>query len=64
VCILYVFSRDFTKCLECTYKEVAYDGNFSKADFNKLSKEKARLEIVWTYALEEATSLNHYIKAL
>jgi hypothetical protein len=41
---LYVFSRDLCKCSKCTYKGVSYDRNFSKADFDKLFKEKDRLK--------------------
>jgi hypothetical protein len=43
---------------------VLCDGNFVKADFNKLSKEKARLEVARTRAIKETTSLNRCIKAL
>jgi hypothetical protein len=59
-----VFSGDFVKCAECTRKGVAYDKNFSKADFNKLLEEKARLEAARTRAIAEAASLNKRIKAL
>jgi hypothetical protein len=48
VYILYRFSRDFIKCSKCTYKEVAYNRNFSKVDFNNLSREKAYLEVAKT----------------
>jgi hypothetical protein len=51
VCTLYaqahvmcVFSGNSIKCSKCTYKSVPYDRNFSEADFNKLSKEKVKLE--------------------
>jgi hypothetical protein len=44
VCVICVFSRDSIKCLECTYKSVLYNENFLEADFNKLSKEKVKLE--------------------
>jgi hypothetical protein len=59
-----VFSKNSTKCSKCTRKGVSYDRNFSKADFDKLSEEKARLEAVRTRALKETMSLNRYIKAL
>jgi hypothetical protein len=62
--ILYVFSRDSSKCSKCTYKGVSYDGNFSKADFNKLSEEKDRLKVTRTRAIAEAASLDKRIKAL
>jgi hypothetical protein len=62
--MLYMFSRDSIKCLECTYKSVAYNRNFLEIDFNKLSKEKAYLKAIQTWALKEATSLNRYIKVL
>jgi hypothetical protein len=39
-----VFSRDSIKCSKCTYKSVSCDRNFSKADFDKLSKEKMKLK--------------------
>jgi hypothetical protein len=39
-----IFSRDSIKCLECTYKSVSCDRNFLEADFDKLSKKKAKLE--------------------
>jgi uncharacterized membrane protein YqjE len=42
--IMCVFSKDSVKCLECTRKSVSCDRNFLEADFDKLSKEKAKLE--------------------
>jgi hypothetical protein len=62
--ILYVFSRDLSKCSKCTRKGVSYDGNFSKADFNKLLEEKDRLKAARTHAIMEIASLNKRIKAL
>jgi hypothetical protein len=59
-----VFSGDSSKCSECTRKRVLCDGNFSEADFDKLSKEKDRLKITRTRAITEVVSLNKYIKAL
>jgi hypothetical protein len=59
-----VFSGDSSKCSECTHKGVGCDGNFSKADFDKLSEEKDRLEAARTRAIVEAASLNKRIKAL
>jgi hypothetical protein len=61
---LYVFSGDSFKCSECTRKGVSCDGNFSKADFNKLSKEKDRLKAARTRAIAKVASLNKRIKAL
>jgi hypothetical protein len=61
---LCVFSRDSSKCSKCTRKGVPYDGNFSKADFDKLLEEKDRLEVARTYAITEVASLNERIKAL
>jgi hypothetical protein len=61
---LYVFSGDSSKCSKCTRKGVSCDGNFSEADFDKLSKEKDRLEAARTRAIAEAASLNKRIKAL
>jgi hypothetical protein len=61
---LYVFFRDSSKCSKCTRKRVSCDGNFSKADFDKLSEEKDRLEAARTYAIIEAASLDKRIKAL
>jgi hypothetical protein len=61
---LYVFSRDSSKCSECTCKGVSYDGNFSKADFDKLLKKKDHLEAARTRAITEVASLNKCIKAL
>jgi hypothetical protein len=61
---LYMFSRDSSKCSKCTRKRVIYDENFSKVDFDKLLEEKDRLEIMWTYAIIEAMSLDKRIKAL
>jgi hypothetical protein len=60
----YIFSFNSAKCFKCTWKGVLCDGNFVKADFNKLSKEKARLEVARTRAIKETTSLNRCIKAL
>jgi hypothetical protein len=59
-----VFSRDFIKCLECTYKSVSYNRNFLEADFDKLLEEKAKLEAAQTYAIKELASLHKCIKAL
>jgi hypothetical protein len=61
---LYVFSGDSSKCSKCTRKGVSCDGNFSEADFDKLSEEKDRLEAAQTRAIAEATSLDKRIKAL
>jgi hypothetical protein len=44
-CIIYKFSRDSIKCFKCTYKRVFYNRNFLEADFDKLFKKKAYLEI-------------------
>jgi hypothetical protein len=41
-----IFSRDSIKCSKCTHKSVPCDKNFSEANFNKLSKEKVKLEAV------------------
>jgi hypothetical protein len=62
--ILYVFSRDSSKCSKCIRKGVVYDRNFSKADFDKLLKEKDRLEATRTRAITEVASLDKRIKAL
>jgi hypothetical protein len=59
-----VFSGDSFKCSECTRKGVSCDGNFSKADFDKLLEEKARLEATRTCAIIEVASLNKRIKVL
>jgi hypothetical protein len=63
-CIIYVFSGDSVKCSECTRKSVSCDRNFSEADFNKLSEEKAKLEAAQTQAIKELASLHKRIKAL
>jgi hypothetical protein len=62
--ILYVFSGDSSKCSKCTRKGVSCDGNFSKADFDKLLEEKDRLKATRTYAIIEVASLDKRIKAL
>jgi hypothetical protein len=59
-----VFSKDLFKCSKCTYKDVPYDGNFSKVDFDKLLKEKDRLKTTRSYVIMKAASLNKRIKAL
>jgi hypothetical protein len=59
-----VFSRDSFKCSECTHKGVSCDGNFSKADFDKLFKEKDRLKAARTRAIIKVASLDKRIKAL
>jgi hypothetical protein len=61
---LYVFSGDSSKCFKYTRKGVGCDGNFSKADFDKLSEEKDRLEATRTRVIAEAASLDKRIKAL
>jgi hypothetical protein len=60
----YMFFKDSTKCSKCIYKGVVCDGNFSKADFDKLSEEKDRLKITRTRVIIEVASLNKRIKAL
>jgi hypothetical protein len=52
------------KYSKCTYKSVSCDRNFLEADFDKLLKEKAYLEVVRTCAIKETISLNEHIKAL
>jgi hypothetical protein len=42
--IIYVFSKDSIKCLECTQKSVPYNRNFLKADFDRLLDKKLKLE--------------------
>jgi hypothetical protein len=59
-----VFSGDSSKCSKCTRKGVVYNGNFFEADFDKLLKEKDRLEATRTCAIAEAASLNKRINAL
>jgi hypothetical protein len=61
---LCVFSRDSSKCSECTRKGVSCDGNFSEADFDKLLEEKDQLEAARTRVIMEAASLNKRIKVL
>jgi hypothetical protein len=69
--VLYVFSLSSSKCAECTRKRVLCDRSFSKADYNKLSKKKARLKTARQMALDraqresaEAVSLNRRIIVL
>jgi hypothetical protein len=62
--ILYVFLKDSSKRSKYTHKGVSYDGNFSKADFDKPLEEKDRLEATRTRAIIKATSLDKRIKAL
>jgi hypothetical protein len=62
--ILYIFSGDSSKCSKCTRKGVAYDGNFSKADFDKILEEKDRLKITRTRVITETASLDKRIKEL
>jgi hypothetical protein len=59
-----VFSVDSSKCSKCTHKGVVYDGNFSKADFDKLLEEKDRLKTARTRVIIEVVSLDKHIKAL
>jgi hypothetical protein len=61
---LYVFSGDSSKCFKCTRKSVGCDRNFSKADFDKLLKEKDRLEATRTRVIMKVASLDKRIKAL
>jgi hypothetical protein len=61
---LYVFSGDSSKYSECTCKGVPYNGNFFKADFDKLLEEKDRLKATRTRVIAEAASLDKRIKAL
>jgi hypothetical protein len=42
--VLCVFSDYFFKCAECIRRGVRCDGNFSAADFNRLDREKVKLE--------------------
>jgi hypothetical protein len=41
---LYFFSKDLSIYLECTYREVYYNSNFSTVTFNRLKAKKQRLE--------------------
>jgi hypothetical protein len=59
-----MFSGDSSKCSKCIRKGVVCDGNFSEADFDKLSEEKDRLEAARTRAITEVASLDKRIKAL
>jgi chaperonin GroEL (HSP60 family) len=61
---LYIFSRDSSKCSKCTRKRVVYDRNFSKADFDKFSEEKDRLEATRTHIIIKVASLDKRIKVL
>jgi hypothetical protein len=61
---IYVFSGDSVKCSEYTRKSISCNGNFLEADFDKLSKEKAKLEATQTRVIEELISLHKRIKAL
>jgi hypothetical protein len=61
---LYIFSRDSFKCSKYTHKGVSCDGNFSKADFDKLSEERDHLKTARTYTIMKVASLNKRIKAL
>jgi hypothetical protein len=62
--ILYIFSGDSSKCSKCTRKGVTYDGNFFKADFDKILEEKDRLEVTRTRVITETASLDKRIKEL
>jgi hypothetical protein len=59
-----MFSGDSSKYSKCTRKGVGCDGNFFKADFDKLSEEKDHLKAARTRAIAEAASLDKRIKAL
>jgi hypothetical protein len=59
-----MFLGDLSKYSKCTYKEVSCDGNFSKVDFDKLLKEKDRLEATQSCIIIEVASLNKCIKVL
>jgi hypothetical protein len=43
---LCVFSDSSTRCAECVRRSVRYDGNFSVNDFDRLSAEQRKLEVV------------------
>jgi hypothetical protein len=62
--IFCVFSRDSIKCSKYTHKGVTYNRNFLKADFDKLSKEKEKLETAYSQVIAKLASLDKYVKAL
>jgi hypothetical protein len=45
--VLCIFSASSSKCAKYTRKEMPYNRSFSKADYNRLLKKKARLETVY-----------------
>jgi hypothetical protein len=66
-----MFAPHSSKCAECTRKGVSCDGSFSETDYDKLSAEQAKLEIVRSKATAEilrlaaeSASLDWYVKAL
>jgi hypothetical protein len=75
--VLCVFSDRSFKCAECIRRGVRCDGNFSAADFNRLGREKVKLEQAYQDILNwaargtaktargavEAASLNRRITA-
>jgi hypothetical protein len=52
--VLCIFSASLSKCAECTRKGMPCDRSFSKADYNRLLKEEARLKTARQMALDRA----------
>jgi hypothetical protein len=50
--VLCIFSASSSKCAECIRKGMPYDRSFSKADYNRLLEEEARLETARQVALD------------
>jgi hypothetical protein len=75
---LCIFSHRSSKCAECLRRGIRCDGNFSAVDFDRLGREKVKLEQARQDALDaaargaaenargaaEAASLNRRIAAL
>jgi hypothetical protein len=55
--LFYLFALFFFKCSKCTQKDVFYNGNFFKTDYNKLSAKQAKLEAARFKAILETAWL-------
>jgi hypothetical protein len=56
--VLCYFASHSSKCSECTRKGVHCDGNFSAADYDRLSEEQEKLKAARSAAITEASRLS------
>jgi hypothetical protein len=61
---LCLFNLSFSKCAKCIRKDVSYDDSFSKAEYDKLSEEQAKLKVARSRHIAELISLDKRVEVL